>query len=748
MQRYLAERTQHIASAAPGGVAARQLAQMTDDAVRGLSLAASSLIGHRWAIVALGGWGSGALLPASDLDLLVLTDAKEQHARPFVEAVLYPLWDAGLKVGHQVRTPKQQVAAARDDLKTLTAALTARALSGDIGWAEKVLTDCVIDATRRREVALRRLAARERPGSPWRLEPELKNDAGGRRDFDELTWAAALSTRSLCHGPHALVHDGVLTSDELAALVGAADVLATARWELQRDGWGERLSADAAESLCSVDPEHVQHSLGITALTLERVRARLAGLPEISEKPFSAAEVFELLDRGDEAFSELALGAQAGRLEGLLPGFGELLSVRRPGLGHQLTVGAHCLKTATLVGEAGAASALGRSRDTLDDVRLVQVAALTHDAAKRAGGAGHAERGAGPAADSARAFGLNPEEAASVGELVRHHLLLVETALRADLDDEDAILRCAAQIAHRDLLAPLHVLTAADSLATGPATWSPWTETLVGTLVSRLDTALSEDADGAGLAARGEAVRQAALATTPRGTAQHAFVGSATLRYLAARRPADVLRDADLVASLETCGAAQAAFTAVSAGPVPGTRTVTVAAPDRPELLARLAGAFALAGLDILSVDAYGEPDAVALDSFVVASSTGRAVTSETFSALERFIRAALLDRLELATRLAERRRHYPARADTPSTVDTAPGGWDTIVRVTASDRPGLLHDLALAVAQTGVDIRWAKVQTIDGVARDTFHIVGPDGGPVDDPGVLGHLAMRIRESV
>jgi [protein-PII] uridylyltransferase len=544
------------------------------------------------------------------------------------------------------------------------------------------------------------------------------------------------------------VSEGALTSEELAELVSAADVLAAARWELQRDGWGERLSADAAESLSSVDPELVQHSLGVTAVTLERARARLADVPEIPAEPFSAEKVFALLDRGDEAFAELALGAQASRLDGLLPGFGGLMSVRRPGLGHQLTVGAHCLKTATLVGESGAASALGRSRDTLDDVRLVQVAALTHDAAKQEGGAGHADRGAAPAADAARAFGLGPTESASVGELVRHHLLLVETALRADLDDEDAILHCAAQIGRRDLLAPLHVLTAADSLATGPATWSPWTETLVGTLVSRLDTALSEETDGAGLAARGEAVRQAALATAPDGTAQHAFVRSATLRYLAARRPADVLRDADLVTSLETCGTAQAAFTAVSGGPVEGTHTVTVAAPDRPELLARLAGAFALAGLDILSVDAYGEPDSIALDSFVVASSTGRAVTSETFSALERFIRAALLDRLELATRLAERRRHYPPRADTPLSVDTAPGGWDTIVRVTASDRPGLLHDLALAVAQTGVDIRWAKVQTIDGVARDTFHIVGPDGGPVDDPGVLGHLAMRIRESV
>ena len=156
----------------------------------------------------------------------------------------------------------------------------------------------------------------------------------------------------------------------------------------------------------------------------------------------------------------------------------------------------------------------------------------------------------------------------------------------------------------------------------------------------------------------------------------------------------------------------------------------------------------ALSGLDILSVDAYGAPNGVALDVFVVTSATKRPVSPDTFTSLERFARAALRDRLELATRLAERRRHYRARLSAPVKVETIPSGWDTAIRVTAPDRPGLLHDIARAVSSEGVDIRWAKVQTIEGVARDTFHVVGPDGGPVDDAGVLGHIAMRIRSVV
>ncbi len=337
--------------------------------------------------------------------------------------------------------------------------------------------------------------------------------------------------------------------------------------------------------------------------------------------------------------------------------------------------------------------------------------------------------------------------AADVSELVRLHLALAEMATHVDLDDEDAILSAAARIGRRNLLAPLHLLTAADSRATGPATWSPWTAALIGALVSRLDAALSDDVDGAGLATRGAAVRGATLsALSGGGGAERAFVERAPLRYLAGRQPAEVARDARLVAELTRSGGGGEARVAVSPGPADGTHALTIVTQDRPELLARIAGAVALAGLDILAVDAYGTPGHIALDTFVVTSATLKPVTTETFTSFERLLRAALRDRLELRTRLAERRRHYPPRAQGPIKVQTVSAGFDTAVRVSAPDRPGLLHDLAQAVSATGLNIRWAKVMTVDGTAIDTFHVVDSEGEPVDDDGVLGHLVMRMRE--
>jgi len=748
---FLAHRAAHIATATPGLAAARELSEMTDEAVRELSRAASSLHEGRWAIAALGGWGAGALLPASDLDILVLSETPAEKLKPFVEAVLYPLWDAGLKVGHQVRSPKQQKAAMREDIQTRTAALTGRPIAGDVVWAEQVLAGCAADAGKRAKRTLPELRDRDRPGHPWLLEPDLKNGAGGRRDYDELTWSAALLGGTVAHDPSALVGLGMLTGPELDTLADAAATVAAARWRLQREGFGDRLSLDVATDLAEAfDAELLQAALGDTALILERVRARTCRSAEPRSERFSAGELFERLDGGPDELPELLLAAQAGCIDGLVPGYRRLMAIRRPGLGHQLTVGAHCLTAACDITSLGGDPTLARSAQTAGDLRTAQVAALAHDIGKIEGGAGHAERGTRPAAQAAVALGLSESAASDVADLVRLHLVLIETALRDDLDDEDAILRCAAKVGRAELLAPLHLLTAADSRATGPATWTPWTAALVGTLVARVDAALSESVDGAGLASRGQAVRDATLqAMSATASAdERAFVTQAPLRYLASREPAQVARDARLVAGLIAHGSAQQAAISVSAGPVVDTHTVTVAAKDRPQLLARLAGAVALAGLDILSVDAYSAPGTVVLDSFVVTSATRRPATTETFSALERFVDAALRDRLELATRLAERRRHYPARSRARVRVTTQHSGWDTAIIVTAPDRPGLLHDLARALTLEDVDIRWAKVLTIDGVARDTFHVVGPDGGPVDDPGVLGHLAMRIREAV
>jgi len=79
---------------------------------------------------AVGGYGRELLGWKSDLDVRFLTRAEPERLQGLAEAMLYPLWDAGISIGHQVITPSQVVADAVRDLPTATALLDFRTIAG------------------------------------------------------------------------------------------------------------------------------------------------------------------------------------------------------------------------------------------------------------------------------------------------------------------------------------------------------------------------------------------------------------------------------------------------------------------------------------------------------------------------------------------------------------------------------------------------------------------------------------------
>ena len=148
------------------------------------------------ALVAVGGYGHGRLAPASDLDVLLL----HEHRKGFEELpsrVWYPLWDAGVKVGHGVFTPKEAARLAAKDLEVATAQLSARHIAGDHALVDRVRADAEASWRKRAGGWLGELATRvtERHESAgevaFLLEPDVKEGRGGLRDVQALRWAEA-----------------------------------------------------------------------------------------------------------------------------------------------------------------------------------------------------------------------------------------------------------------------------------------------------------------------------------------------------------------------------------------------------------------------------------------------------------------------------------------------------------------------------------------------------------------------------
>ena len=191
-----------IADPALGGRAlCRALSQATDEVLATLwHDAAASITPTRRrsavALVAVGGYGRGELAPQSDIDVLLVHDGKVGGIAEAATALWYPLWDAGLKLGHAVRSLDDQLALAGDDLDTATATLSVRHLAGDEELAARLATEGRARWRRhgrrwldtlRSKVIERRTQAGD---VAFLLEPDLKDGHGGLRDVQTLWWAA------------------------------------------------------------------------------------------------------------------------------------------------------------------------------------------------------------------------------------------------------------------------------------------------------------------------------------------------------------------------------------------------------------------------------------------------------------------------------------------------------------------------------------------------------------------------------
>src|SRR5579871_6677484 len=211
-----------------GGHCAARLCRMQDDIIRVIyTFAATRLYplqspseGERMAIVATGGYGRGLMAPGSDIDLLFLLPYKQTAwGEQIAEAILYCLWDMGLKVGHATRSIDDCVRLAQADMTIRTAILEARFLLGDRALFDEMAAQFdrqVLQGSAAAFVAAK-LAEREerhrRSGqSRYLVEPNVKDGKGGLRDLHTLFWIAKYVYR--VRKPEELIERGVFDAQE------------------------------------------------------------------------------------------------------------------------------------------------------------------------------------------------------------------------------------------------------------------------------------------------------------------------------------------------------------------------------------------------------------------------------------------------------------------------------------------------------------------------------------------------------
>jgi [protein-PII] uridylyltransferase len=438
---------------------------------------------------------------------------------------------------------------------------------------------------------------------------------------------------------------------------------------------------------------------------------------------------------------------EAGLLGAISPEFGGIVGRTQFNMYHHFTVDEHTLQ---LVGNLARLESDPEDEDRefaqglfskIENRRALYLAALLHDTGK---GKGDQQiEGAKLAQDAGDRFKFPPAETKLVAWLVGNHLKMSDVAQRRDLSDPRTVADFAAVVETTERLRLLTLLTIADIRAVGPGVYTPWKGRLLQDLYSLTEAAFRGERSGADqvrfvLAERAAEARAAVLASAE--PAERVFTEKWTkdledaywLQFDAEAHK----RHRDFAAS----AAARGAPIDVDArwNEAEGGAELLVLTRDRTGVFASVAGAIARVGGDVRAARIYTTAEGVAVQFFAVAPPQGSEPTAD-WGWLSRLHQAALDAARGDATFTPPPRGKVSRRA---AAFDVAPWvAFDdashdrTIIEVSGRDRPGLLAALSAALADAGVSIWSANVESIGERAMDVFYAVeAQGGGKIVDP--------------
>ena len=727
------------------------------------------------ALAAVGSFARREAGPLSDFDLVLLHYGRSlttAEVTELADRLWYPIWDAGARLDHSVRTVTQCRSVASADLAAAVGLLDLDWVAGDpevVAATRATLAhDWRGNARKRLPQLIESIEERHtRHGDlAQTLEPDLKEARGGLRD---MTVLRALTSAWLADRPHGdtdrayahlldvrdAVHVvtgrgrdrlGKEDHDSVAALLGLPDsdtlltgVVTSARTiAYALDGTVRRASQAQRARTLRVGPRRPQlNPLGY-GLFEHDGEVVLGGSVDPSTDPLLVLRAALVAARHHLPLSPSTIANLATHSAPLptpwppvaLALFGDLLAAG-PGLipvweGLDLAgVVESWIPEWSAVRSRPQRNpvhrhtvdrhlietvvrATGLVRD-VDRPDLLLLGALLHDIGKVAGAHDHSVVGAPIAARILTRMGLPEAEVAVVQALVREHLTLINLATRRDPSDPQTLVSVGECVGgSRDQLELLRALTEADASATGPAAWTDWRAQLLARLVEGARSSMTDDH-------RPDA--------PPRETPE--LVTREVIASVAAGEPHVVVRT------------------------VSGIHRVDVFDRDRLGLFADTAGLLAAGGL-VVRTAILRTYEGVAADEWQVESPGGDPPDA---TALARGLRR-LADGDRSPLQSLERRRS-PNRTASGLAAVGSPGQTRamvvphasedaTVVEVRAVDRVGLLHEIGMTFARAGLSVRSAHIATYAGQTLDTFYVTEFGGRSLPPARVAQVVSMLI----
>jgi [protein-PII] uridylyltransferase len=495
------------------------------------------------------------------------------------------------------------------------------------------------------------------------------------------------------------------------------------------------------------------HKTEIHPDALMAVRDALKSIDaEFRRNPEANALFLDMLANSTWAAPLLRMMNEAGVLGRFIPEFGRVVALMQFNMYHHYTVDEHLIRTVGVIADIES----GRIAEdhplaaqiipTLKSRRALLVAAFLHDIAKGRT-EDHSLAGERIARSLGPRLGLSREETETVAWLVRHHLLMSETAQTRDLNDFKTILDFAQIVQSPERLKLLLILTVADIRAVGPGVWNGWKGQLLRTLYYETEPVLTGGHTGSTRAARVKAAQEAFFSAQPRlDDAQRAAViarhydaywlNTTLEKQTAHQALLNRLKPRELLTEATTD-----AFTAITA--------LTVVAPDHPRLLALITGACAAAGCNIMGAQIYTTTDGLALDTILIQREFD--TDEDELRRAERtagVIRQVLQGKVRLKEAVAAARRpsaRLKAFTVEPRVIiDNQSSNKFTVIEVNGLDRIGLLHDLTDALFGLNLNIASAHITTYGEKAVDVFYVTDLTGAKIESASRQAQIERKL----
>jgi [protein-PII] uridylyltransferase len=529
---------------------------------------------------------------------------------------------------------------------------------------------------------------------------------------------------------------------------------------------GERVGA-ASNDMFEKDPVailrlfHVaqENDLDIHPATLRLITQNIRLVSRLRNDPEANRLFMAMLTSRHDPETTLRRLNEAGVFGRFVPDFGRVVAQTQHDMYHTYTVDEHTIRAIGLLSRIEAGSFKEDHPLSTEIVHkilsrpVLYLAVLLHDIAKGRGG-DHSVLGAEVAMQLCPRLGLSAAETETVAWLVRYHLVMSGTAFQRDLMDPKTIQSFAELVQSPERLRLLLVLTVCDIRAVGPNVWNGWKAALLRQLYYAAERVLSGGTLSGGRAGRIKAIQaefaERLVGWTDAEKEEHFARGYAP--YWLSFDTETLARQAELVRRAERDQQPLAIEHRVDT--VRSVTEVTIYTLDTHGLFARLAGAMAISGANIVDAKIFTLANGMALDTFWLQDLEGK-----PFDGPQRLARLAARVELSLSNRLDVRRELDSQKASWPRRdrvftveprvlIDNNASDTFTVIEVNGRDRPGFLHIVTRALTRCSLQIASAHITTYGERAVDVFYVKDMFGLKIVNQDKLKQVAETVEGSI